>query len=276
MNPIRINDFMVSNDDLVITNKIKTECAAPHGRLFQVLGVDNGRRVVKEIACNTVVVGGAITALENLTGATANWKPSTLNATYGINAPVASGTPKLALFGIGKGSANLDFGSYVDPNVKQKDILDPIPLRYCESVTGDDASKYFMKVKNSDGITNSWYLKQFSSTPIIKTCWKNSVNDETGTEILSGDIHESQNTEGIETFTELQIDMNTFDGREYFEATGKLKEARYNTFGFYTGSYDPKTNEYADVRLYSAVAFNNRGLDLSSKSQFIYRIYSLI
>ena len=39
MDPIRINDRMVTNDDLIITNKIKHECAAPHGRLFQILGI---------------------------------------------------------------------------------------------------------------------------------------------------------------------------------------------------------------------------------------------
>lgn len=275
MNPIKITDRMVTNDDLIITNKINTECAAPHGRLFQVLGRQNGCRVVKEIACNTVVVGGAITALENLTGATASWKPSTLNDIYNVPA-VGVNAPKLALFGIGTGGSNLDFGSVIAPNIKQRDVINPIPLRYGESLTGEDAAKYFMKANNSDGITNSWYLKQFSSTPVIKSCWKNSTNtDEDGTEIVS-DIYNSQNTEGIETFTELQIDMNTLDGREFFEASGALSTARYNTFGFYTGSLNAEGTEYADVRLYSVVTFNNRSLDLQSKSQFIYRVYSLI
>lgn len=275
MDPIMIKDRMVANDDLIITNKLNSECASPHGRLFQVLGVQNGRRVVKEIACNTVVVGGAITALENLTGATATWKPSTLNDIYNVSA-TPNGAPKLALFGIGTGGSNLDFGSVISPDIKQRDIIQPIPLRYGESLTGDDAEKYFMKVVNTDGATNSWYLKEFSSIPVIKSCWKNSANTaEDGTEI-SSDIYDSKNTEGIETFTELQIDMNTLDGREYFEGTGALTSARYNTFGFYTGSLNAEGTEYADVRLYSVVTFNNRSLDLQSKSSFLYRIYSLI
>lgn len=277
MNPIRLNDRMVTNDDLIITNKIKRngDCAAPHGRLFQVLGMQNGRRVVREVACNTVVIGGAILALENVTGATATWKPSTLNSIYNVEAtPV--GTPKLALFGIGTGGSNLDFGSVIAPDIKQRDILTPIPMRYGANVTGDDSSKYFMKVPNSDGATNSWYLKQFTGTPIIKSCWKNAIStDEDGTEILD-DVYNSENSEGIETFTEIQIDMNTMDGREYFEATGAMASARYNTIGFYTGSLNAEGNEYGDVRLYSVVTFNNRDLSVSSKSQFIYRVYSLI
>lgn len=64
MSPIKFSDRMVTNDDLIITNKIphSQEAAAPHGRLYQVLGMQGNRRIVKEIACNTVVVGGAITA----------------------------------------------------------------------------------------------------------------------------------------------------------------------------------------------------------------------
>lgn len=277
MNPIRINDQMVTNDDLIITNKIKrnSECAAPHGRLFQVLDVKNGRRVVKEIACNTVVVGGAILALENITGATATWKPSTLNSIYNVNA-TPTGASKLALFGIGIGGSNLDFGSVIAPDIKQQDVLSAIPLRYGAEVTGDDAAKYFMKVPNVDGISNSWYLKQFTATPVIKSCWTNAISsDEDGTEILT-DIHNSKNTEGIQTFTEIQIDLNTFDGREYFQATGAISSARYNTIGFYTGSMNAEGTEYGDVRLYSVVAFNNRDLSIASKSSFLYRIYSLI
>ena len=277
MNPIRINDQMVTNDDLIITNKIKrnVDCAAPHGRLFQILGTRNGRRVVREIACNTVVVGGAILALENITGATATWKPSTLNTIYNVNA-VPEGTPKLALFGVGVGGSNLDFGSVISPDIKQHDILSPIPIRYGATLTGDDADKYFMKVDNNDGVSHSWYLKQFTGTPVIKSCWKNAISsDDDGTEILS-DIHNSENTEGIETFTEIQIDMNTMDGREYFEATGAMASARYNTIGFYTGALNAEGTEYGDVRLYSVVSFNNRDLSIASKSQFLYRLYSLI
>ena len=281
MNPIRINDHMVTNDDLIITNRIKknSECAAPHGRLFQVLDIDHtcGRRIVREIACNTVVVGGAILALENITGATASWKPKTLNDIHNVNAGSlpAGVTPKLALFGIGTGGANLEFGSVISPDIKQHDILNPIPIRYGAAVTGDDSANYFMKQSNGESGTYSWYLKKFTGDPVIKSCWKDAISSEEDGTVIATDIHGSDKTEGIETFTEIQIDLNTLDGREYFEAT-KVANPRYNTIGFYTGSLNEAGTEYGDVRLYSAVSFNNRDLTISSKSQFIYRIYSLI
>lgn len=282
MNPVkRITDRMVTRDDLIITNPnlraAMPEQAAPHGRLFELLGVKNGHRIVREVACNTVVVGGAITALENLTGVTANWKPTSLNTIHSVEATAAEGVmPSLCLFGIGTGGANLDFGSVIDTNIKQRDILNPIPMRYLAGSvpTGDDAAKYFMKSVGED--FTSWYLKKFSTTPIIKTCWKNAASeDEDGTEI-NADIHDNTATDGIETFCEIQIDMNTLDGREYFEAVNQLNSARYNTIGFYTGVPTDDGSEYANVQLYSAINFNNRDLSIRSSSSFIYRVYSLI
>lgn len=272
----RFDDRMM-NSDLVVTNpgEVKMrEQASPHGKLFQVLGTFGGKRIVKEIACNTVVVGGAITAMENLTGVSASWKPSTLNEIYSVSA-TASGAPKIALFGVGTGGANLEFGSVVAPSIKQRDVISPIPIRYGASVTGGDAAKYFMKVANEGGTTYSWYLKEFASTPTLKSLWKNGVGDADGTEITS-EIYNSTNTEGIETFAEFEINLNTADVREYYEATGSISTARYNTFGFYTGSKNAEGTEYGDVRLYSVITFNNRSVELSSTSNFLYRVYSMI
>lgn len=268
------SDKMVMGDKLCHTT-ISDRCAAPHGRLFEVLNI-NDRRVLHEINHNLVVVGGAVMALEAITGATASWKPSTLNEIHSVEA-TASGAPKLALFGVGTGGANLDFGSVIEPSVKQRDIISPVPLRYGTALSGDESGKYFMKTTNPDmDGTYSWYLKEFSKTPIIKSCWKDAVSpDEDGTEILS-DIYNSEKSEGIESFIELEINLNTLDVREYFEATGELSTARYNTFGFYTGSKNAEGTEYADVRLYSVITFNNRDLSLPTQSQFVYRIYGLV
>ena len=279
-NPYRFHDRMVMKDDLDIINHIdhNSECAAPHGRLFQILGRNpkTGNRVVKEIACNTVVVGGAIRALENLTGLTAEWEPGTINSIRGISA-TSNATPVLALFGIGTGGANLDFGSVIDPDIKQRDLRSAIPMRYTEVLSGDDADKYFLKTdaQNPDG-TFSWWGKRFTGVPIIKTCWKNSTDpDEDGTEVTS-EIYDSKETTGLETFCEVQVDLGIKDGREYFQATGQLDTARYNEMAFYTGSLNDAGTEYAKVRLYSTISFNNKDLVLKTKSSFLYRIYSLI
>lgn len=275
---LRLNDRMVTTDDLCVVNniyRVKSECAAPHGRLFEILGYKNGHRIAREIACNTVVVGGAITVLESLTGKTADWKPRTINNKRGIDAS-SNAEPRLCLFGIGKGSSP-SFGTVIAPDVKQSDLRDPIPMRYTPSLSGEDAGKYYMKSNTPDPNLNySWWLKEFASDPVIKTCWKNSVNpDEDGAEITS-DIDTSTDTTPIETFVEIAISMNIYDGREYFENGGSSETARYNEIGFYTGAKNSAGTEYANVRLYSAIAFNNKDLSIKTKSSLLYRVYSMI
>jgi hypothetical protein len=269
-----IRDLMVTNDDLLITNKLskeQTPCA-PHGRLFEILGMQGNRRVVKEIACNIVVVGGAITALENIAGITASWRPSTKNDIHSVSA-TGVGESKLKLFGVGTGGAGLEFGSVVAPTIKQRDVLNPVPMRYGSSITGGEATKYFMKAGSA--APYSWYLKEFNTTPIIKSCWKNAVDAEAdGTEIVT-DIYNNLSNEGIETFCEIEIALSTLDVRQYFETIGSLAQAKYNTIGFYTGAKNAGGTEYGSVRLYSVITFNNRDLTVATASKFLYRIYSL-
>ena len=113
-----------------------------------------------------------------------------------------------------------------------------------------------------------------SESPVIKSFWKNAVDTEgEGTEITE-DISGSERTEGIETYAQFELSLNTKDVREYFVATGNLKMARYNSFGIYTG--EKVGNEYGNVRLYAVVNFNNRDLNLETSSSFTYRLYSLL
>ena len=271
----RLNDRMVMTDDIILSNSKlpHKDQAAPHGILFEVCGHRNGHRVLEPIDSNLVVVGGAIRALENLTGATATWEPATLNSIYSVNATPAT-TPLIHLFGLGTGGSNLEWGSIIAPDIKYRDIINPIPMRYGESIGTADADKYFMKVKNSDG-TYRWMLKEFTGLPTIKSCWKNATSpDEDGTEILT-EVYNSRETTEIETFAEFTIDLNTSDGREYFERVGQLSTARFNTIGIYVGAKNSAGTEYGGVRLYAAITFNNRDLSVKTKAQFVYRLYSL-
>lgn len=244
------------------------------GELFQKLTDDYGHTFLKPIASNTVVLGGAILALEKLCGTQASFIPPTLNDI--LNVPVngtTRGNEKICLFGCGTGGSQLDFGNVVATDVKQSNVKELVPMRYGASVVGTDATKYYMKAKNSDNTTYSWYLKEFDNTPVIKSFWKNSVDTEgEGTEITE-DISDSVRTEGIETYAQFEISLNSNDVREYFLSIGNLKMARYNSFGIYVG--EKVGDEYGNVRLYAVVNFNNRSLDTPTTSSFIYRIYAL-
>lgn len=266
-----IRDYMVLNDKLTFD-----KASAPHGVLYQKLTDSLGNPFLKKIESNTVVLGGAILALEKVCGNQAAFKPKTLNEILGIS--VSGGTPgneKLALFGVGTGGAQLDFGNVVAPDIKQNNVKDMVPLRYGAVVSGDDSAKYFMKKQNSDLTTYSWYLKEYDSAPVIKSFWKNAIDSSTdGTEITE-DVSDSSRTEGIETYAQIEFSLNTNDVHEYFAATGNLSMARYNTFGFYTGEKITASGEYANTRLYAVVCFNNRDVSLQSSASFVYRVYSL-
>lgn len=273
----------IIRDNMLIGEKLrvgKPRIQPTRGELFQKITDGFGHTILKPISSNTVVLGGAIAALEALTGVEASFKPNTLNDILNIPCGSAGGANRIALFAIGTGGCGLDFGSIKDESVLQNNVLDLIPMRYTGSVDGIDSSKYFMKKLNSDGTTYSWYCKEFDSTPVITSCWKNAVDSESdGTEITS-DVADSGRTDGVESFAQFEIALNIYDGREYFEnCIGNLSRARYNCIGFYTGEkvYDSVSDsyEYANVRLYSVVHFNNRSLVDASSSSLLYRVYSI-
>ena len=203
-----------------------------------------------------------------------------MNTIYNLNADVAGDGKSsfIALFGVGIGGSGLEFGSVAEKDVKRRDVPELIPLRQAATLTGDDADKYYFKKDNGDS-TYSWYLKEFSVPAVIKTCWKDSTDDERdGTEVTD-EIYDSDRTEKLQTFAEFIIDLNTKDVREYFEKIGALDSARYNSIGLYTGqkvelpdgSYD-----YVNVRLFSYLNIDNKSVRIKTASQYVYRVLSLV
>lgn len=251
------------------------------GVLLEEITDEYGRTILEPVDANIIVVGGGIFTLEKITGQAAAFEPSTLNQILNINADVPGNFANsvIAGFCVGTGGSGLEFGSVVAPDMKQRDIKDMVPIRYGTAVTGDDASKYFMKKANADGTTYSWYMKELAEPPVIHTQWKNSIDpDGDGTEITS-DIWNSSNTEGIESYAEFKISLNTNDVHEYFEATNQLGMARYNTIGFYLGEKKALSGggtDYVGTRLFSVITFNNRDVSVKTASTYRYRIYSLI
>lgn len=250
------------------------------GVLYERYTDDFGNEVLNKVGENTVVVGGAIEALEHLCNCDATWKPATLNEIYNINPDVSGDNMSsfIALFGAGTGGSGLSFGSVVEKDIKRRDIPDLIPLRVTDALTGDDADKYYFKKDNGDG-TYSWYLKEFSVEPVIKTCWKDSADDEEdGTEVTS-EIYNSERTEGLQTFAEFILDFNTKDVREYYESIGSLDSARYNSIGLYIGqkvTLPSGETDYVNVRLFSYLNIDNKSVKIKTASQYVYRILSLV
>lgn len=251
------------------------------GILYENLGKDDyGNRILKKINDNTVTVGGAIQALEHLTGVEAKWKPKTLNEIHGVNTNLTGNnlTTRICLYGVGVGGSGLEFGSVVKKNEKLREVPGIIPLRTGSALTGDDANLYKFKIGKDDG-TFDYYLKEFADPPIIKTCWKDSLDDEVdGTEVLD-EIHDSTRTENLQTFAEYILDFNTKDVREYYESIGALEQARYNSIGLYLAdkvSQSDGSYEYANIRLFSYLNIDNKSVRIKTACQYVYRILSLV
>lgn len=265
------------------------------GRLFKVID-DYGTEI--HVADNTVVLGGAVTALEHLFGVTPNYKPETLNSIFGVNNAYDYNENQtyVKLFGCGLGGAELTFGNVIDPSFKQKNLLQPIPFIITNTGQLDSSipNKYFFRVPISynsgiDGATDSvkyaWYLKEFEKDVEIKSLWKNSTNTNADGEEILDDISESSKTNLIESFGECTLKIDKRDLKDYFEDEDVgnnigLKLARYNTIGLYTGQKvyleDENRYDYVNVRLFSCVTFNNVSTAEEKEETYIYRIFGSI
>lgn len=258
------------------------------GLLYEVTGKDcYGNRILKKIGENTVTVGGAIQSLEKLCGVEASWKPKTLNEIHDIDNDLEGSdvTSTIALFGVGKGGSGLEFGSIVEKDVKMKETPGIIPMRSGSVLTGEDADLYYFKKDRLDGDFD-WYLKEFKDPPIIKTCWKDTLDEDSdGTEVKD-DIENSDNSADLQTFAEYLLDFNTKDVREYYESIGALDRALYNSIGLYladkvkrtdgTGTDGDEAYGYANIRLFSYLNIDNKSVRIKTASQYIYRILSLV
>lgn len=272
------------DDSMMIRSQLiedKGQCPAYHGELWEETCDDFGNPILKKINDNTVVIGGAITALEHITGITDCWKPSTLNAIYNLNNDIPTNdlNTKVALFGVGSGGAALDFGNIYAPDPKQRDIPGPLPFRFNTAIKGLDADKYFFKIPDDDGVTFRWMLKEFEGPITIKSMWKDSTEEGVdGTEIVS-EIYDSERTELLQTFAECHLKVDTTDVHEYYTNLGELNLARYNCIGLYTGTkveLDDGSYDYVNVRLFSYVTFNNKDVSTKTLSLYRYRIFSMI
>lgn len=259
-----------------------------NGVLYDVTTDDYGREIFTKINSNTVVIGGAVLALEKLSGQTATFKPATLNAIYGVNKAISApgGTPEtIALFGLGTGGSATDFGNVITPSFKQRDVASLIPMRVSKlPLTGAEANKYFFKKEYSLPDTtkaSAWYLKEFDSISKPKSLFKDSAEDGVdGTEIVD-EVYNSLKSEPIESFIEYRIKVNKDDVYSYFEAAANTTMARYNAIGLYTGQKvlvdsGSQYYDYVNVRLFSTVHIDNESVKERKVSTYAYRIYSAI
>ena len=275
---------------------------------------DFGREI--KIAENTVVIGGAIAALEKLflgevsiPGSDDNWYKGgiTLNQMLNINAsthtntdPTSTETERVLVgyFGVGLTGAGKTFGEVNTPNFKNNALDDDatpqrsphvvltgssseragmLPIKFSTDTT---STEYFMQREETVTTTGNqyqaYYLKKIDSVSLI-------VDDEDSTshDAIYGEnsAEAIRNSSGlIEAYAECHLKLTTNDVRDYFAARSELSEARYNTIGLFIGPQRDETDdtELTDVRLFSYVNFNNVSVVDAEETEYIYRVYAAI
>lgn len=281
---IRVNDSMIPFDKMMSKHGQTSKLAK--GVLYRDDGRDSfGRPIFTKVAENTVVLGGAIAALERLSGVDASFQPNTLNSILNVNNTGYSynkySTP-IALFGCGIGGAGMTFGDVYDPSVRQNNISQLIPMIVSEStITNADADKYMMKttITTPDNTSlNCWYLKEFDAVPKIMSLWKDSPSeDEDGTEITA-DVADEVTENGVEAMCQFKLALNDEDCRSYFKAMGMLEQARINSIGLFMGEkvVVGDHTDYVNVRLFSVVNLENEALAERKTIVYYYRVYAMI
>jgi hypothetical protein len=237
---------------------------------------------------NIILVGGRRFTLEKLFNITpSQGRGITLNNLFHVNEaePELTGVgPRrekvVCLFGAGRGGSNLTFGSVKNPNAREYNLYDMVPMRYVDAnddLVADERSKYYLRVEQGDKV--AYYLKKFEIEPriVMKVGDQDFVPDLSDNSPVdaTGDIIERQD---VDCYVELQLKISADDIREYYRSTEGLEQARINELSLYVG-YQPDHAtgvwvDYLAVEAFSKLTFNNEPLDDETKElNIIYRIY---
>lgn len=266
-----------------------------------------GRPIFNFVNSNTVVIGGAIMALQKLFYNSVEAKdpnnisfmPATLNEKFGVNTSVEYDVnePTIKLFGVGVGGCGLEFGTAYDPDFKMTDMGElnssMIPFRVSKDdiieadASGQNPSNYFFRTKIKTGtgdLFNAWYLKEFSDVPKLKSLWQDTIDpNDDGAPVTTLD---TERDDLIECFGECVLTITEDDLREYYTLAGNTQNARFNQIGLFTGvkklinpTGGTDGNSYYDyvgVRLFSVVNFDNVSVKEASNNVYLYRIYAAV
>lgn len=277
---ISIKDKVGSSAKHAPTLWAKTRVIGGYGLHKNSQGISSLDEVVFDTE-NMVPLIGVQYAMEMIFGVEGSIPIPALNDTMLIGAQGSSVAPigsmpypygqKVCLFGIGTGGAAENNLTELDVKYNETNVVDMIPFRYTnEALPDSEEIKYYGKKIVDD--TMAYYLKRFDVDPVVRHLYKNGKDGEDGSEVDS--TYFSSSTElGVESFTEIYLTITKKDVREWFEYNGNIEEARVNTIGLYTATYDADLNDYANIQLFSKLNIPTEPLSLTKDMNIIYRVY---
>jgi hypothetical protein len=185
-------------------------------------------------------------------------------------------------------SFSVGFGGSTESNLVAKDVnydnrvlYQAIPFRYTTAERTTDEMLKYGGVATLDGTTNAraYYLKKFDSDWQIYHRFKDN-GDEDGT-LASDTIYDTISGNGIdiETYGEVELSINAFEVREYFNSFITQEPPRINEIGLVASYWDNAANDFLDSQLITHLAFPSKvlgsiGQSISKDEFFIsYRLY---
>lgn len=191
----------------------------------------------------------------------------------GVQMPYQYGQ-RVCLFGVGTGGAGDNPLSAKEVKYTEGKIDSMVPFRYTTDVLVYDNTSIYGKYygRKDDGNIKAYYLKSFDEEPKIHHCYKNGIDDTDGKEIDYSIVYNQESTNGIETFTQMQLTISKEDIREYFSYNG-VEQPRINSIGLFTAVYDEQAGDYSNIMLFSKFNIPTEPLSLEKSMTILYRVY---
>ena len=195
----------------------------------------------------------------------------------------------VCLFGVGTGGAPENSVSATDVEYNERSLVQPIPFRvvsatdpdnYPALTTTEQGMYWGKRVQDEFGDATAgtaYYLKEFDSDPEIIHLWRDNPDpDEDGTNVTesgASSVFSSVRTEGIESFTEINLTISKKDLKQYFNAYGMPESARINELALYCAEKDSARGDYTNIKLFSKLNFQTEPLSTTKDMEIIYRVY---
>lgn len=179
-------------------------------------------------------------------------------------------------FMIGDGAVREDNISVIAPNYKSRGLFRAIPFRMSNDGNPMKEGIYFGKSTSYQGsgssnAITSYYVKKFDDpAPHIVHSWV--TNNAKELSIVDDTVFASTSSMAIESYVELNLSIDEYDGRGFFTSTDA--SPRVNELALVSGWYNAEQNDYESIRMFTHFTRPSISLETEDGVQAVYRLYA--
>lgn len=178
-------------------------------------------------------------------------------------------------FMIGDGGAREDNVTAIAPNYRDRTLFHAIPFRMSNDGHAIQDGKYYGKSTSFTSTTQnsviSSYVKLFDSpAPHIVHVWVTDSGQED--DIVDDSVFASTSSIPIESYVEMNMSLDMYDGRGYAASTGA--SPRVNEIALVSGWFNPSYNDYESIRIFTHFSRPTITLSEGDAIEIVYRLYA--